>query len=165
MHELRDVQIDVEAQQARVGAGVVWEEVVNPAAEHGLVALHGSSPDVGVAGYTLGGGMGWLARKHGLAANSVTAIEVVTADGEFHRVDHTHERDLFFALRGGGGNFGVVTAFEFKLFPLETGLRRLADLALGGVRDACSRPGATGPRRRPTRSPRSAASSSSRRST
>ena len=119
MHALRDVQIDVEAQQARVGAGVIWEEVVNPAAEHGLVALHGSSPDVGVAGYTLGGGMGWLARKYGLAANSVTAIEVVTADGEFHRVDHTHERDLFFALRGGGGNFGVVTAFEFKLYPLE----------------------------------------------
>jgi FAD/FMN-containing dehydrogenase len=119
MHKLDDVQIDTEAQQARVGAGVIWEDVVNPAAEHGLVALHGSSPDVGVAGYTLGGGMGWLARKHGLAANSVTAIEVVTADGEFHRVDHTHERDLFFALRGGGGNFGVVTALEFKLFPLD----------------------------------------------
>ena len=119
MTELRDVEIDVEARQARVGAGVIWEDVVNPAAEHGLVALHGSSPDVGVAGYTLGGGMGWLARKHGLAANSVTAIEVVTADGEFHRVNHTHERDLFFALRGGGGNFGVVTAIEFKLFPLQ----------------------------------------------
>jgi UDP-N-acetylenolpyruvoylglucosamine reductase len=119
MTALRDVQIDVEAQQARVGAGVIWEEVVTPAAEHGLVALHGSSPDVGVAGYTLGGGMGWLARKHGLATNSVTAMEVVTADGEFHRVDHTHERDLFFALRGGGGNFGVVTAIEFKLYPIE----------------------------------------------
>jgi len=117
--ELRDVEIDVEARQARAGAGVIWEDVVNPAAEHGLVALHGSSPDVGVAGYTLGGGMGWLARKHGLAANSVTAIEVVTADGEFHRVDHTHERDLFFALRGGGGNFGGVTAIEFKLFPMK----------------------------------------------
>jgi FAD/FMN-containing dehydrogenase len=118
MTELRDVEIDAEARQARAGAGVIWEEVVNPAAEHGLVALHGSSPDVGIAGYTLGGGMGWLARKHGLAANSVTAIEVVTADGEFHRVDHTHERDLFFALRGGGGNFGIVTAIEFKLFPM-----------------------------------------------
>jgi UDP-N-acetylenolpyruvoylglucosamine reductase len=118
-HELRSVEIDAEARQARVGAGVLWEEVVGPAAEHGLVALHGSSPDVGVVGYTLGGGLGWLARKHGLAANAVTAIEVVTADGEFHRVDHTHERDLFFALRGGGGNFGVVTAMEFELVPLE----------------------------------------------
>ena len=123
MTELRDVEIDVEAQQARAGAGVIWEDVVNPAAEHGLVALHGSSPDVGIAGYTLGGGMGWLARKHGLAANSVTAIEVVTADGEFHRVDHTHERDLFFALRGGGGNFGIVTAIEFKLFPMRRSSR------------------------------------------
>jgi hypothetical protein len=64
--------------------------------------------------------MGWLARKHGFAANSLSAIELVTADGEFHRVDHTHERDLFFALRGGGGNFGIVTAFEFTLIPLET---------------------------------------------
>jgi FAD/FMN-containing dehydrogenase len=120
MHELRDVQIDVEARQARVGAGAVWEDVVTPAAEHGLAVLHGSSPDVGVAGYTLGGGMGWLARKHGLAANSLTAVELVTADGEFHRVDHTHGRDLFFALRGGGGNFGIVTAFEYTLFRLDT---------------------------------------------
>ena len=119
MHDLRHVEIDAEAQQARVGAGAIWEDVVNPAAEHGLVVMHGSSPDVGVAGYTLGGGMGWLARKHGFAANSLTAIELVTADGEFHRVDHTHERDLFFALRGGGGNFGIVTAFEFQLFPIE----------------------------------------------
>jgi FAD/FMN-containing dehydrogenase len=119
MHELRDVQIDVEAQQARVGAGAIWEDVVNPAAEHGLAVMHGSSPDVGVAGYTLGGGMGWLARKHGFAANSVTAIELVTADGEFHRVGHSHQCDLFFALRGGGGNFGIVTAFEFQLFPIE----------------------------------------------
>ena len=120
MHRLRDVQIDVEAQEARVGAGAIWEDVVQPAAEHGFAVLHGSSPDVGVAGYTLGGGMGWLARKHGFAANSLSAIELVTADGEFHRVDHTHERDLFFALRGGGGNFGIVTAFEFTLIPLET---------------------------------------------
>jgi FAD/FMN-containing dehydrogenase len=120
MHALRDVEIDVEAQQVRVGAGAIWEDVVTPVSEHGFAVLHGSSPDVGVAGYTLGGGMGWLARKHGFAANSLTAIELVTADGEFHRVDHTHERDLFFALRGGGGNFGVVTAFEYKLFPVET---------------------------------------------
>jgi FAD/FMN-containing dehydrogenase len=119
MSSLRAVEIDAGARRARAGAGAVWEDVVTPAAEHGLVALHGSSPDVGIAGYTLGGGVGWLARKHGLAANSVTAIEVVTADGEFHRVDGAHERDLFFALRGGGGNFGVVTALEFELFPVE----------------------------------------------
>jgi FAD/FMN-containing dehydrogenase len=120
MTEMRDVQIDVETRQALVGAGAIWADVVSPAAEHGLAVLHGSSPDVGVAGYTLGGGMGWLARKHGFAANSLTAVELVTADGEFHRVDDTHERDLFFALRGGGGNFGIVTALEYRLFPLET---------------------------------------------
>ena len=87
--------------------------------EHGLAALHGSSPDVGVAGYSLGGGMGWLGRKHGLQANSVTAIELVTADGVHRRVDATHEPDLFWALRGGNGNFGVVTAIEFKVYPVE----------------------------------------------
>jgi hypothetical protein len=84
-------------------------------AKHGLTALAGSSHDVGVVGYTLGGGLSFLSRKHGLAASSVTAIEVVTADGELHRVDADHEPDLFWALRGGGGSFGVVTAIEFRL--------------------------------------------------
>ena len=71
-----------------------------------------------MVGYTLGGGLGWLARKHGLATNSVTAIEIVTADGDHVRVDHDYEPDLFWALRGGGGSFGVVTAMEFELYPL-----------------------------------------------
>jgi len=81
-----------------------------------LFPLSGSSPDVGVVGYTLGGGLSWLARKHGLAANSVTAIELVTADGELLRATADEHADLFWALRGGGGNFGVVTAMEFRLF-------------------------------------------------
>jgi hypothetical protein len=72
---------------------------------------------VGVVGYTLGGGLSWLARKHGIGANQVTAIELVTADGQFRRVDRENDPDLFWALRGGGGNFGVVTAIEFALFP------------------------------------------------
>jgi FAD/FMN-containing dehydrogenase len=118
-HELREVVIDVATPRARVGAGALWQDVVEPATTHGLTALHGSSPDVGVAGYTLGGGIGWLARRHGLAANSLIAIELVTADGELHRVDHHHEPDLFWALRGGGGNFGVVTSLELALLPLE----------------------------------------------
>src|SRR5690606_28367947 len=86
------------------------------ASKHGLIALHGSSPNVGIAGYTLGGGLSWLARKHGLAASSVTAMDVVTADGEQRRVDG--DDDLFWALRGGGHGFGVVTALEFALHPL-----------------------------------------------
>jgi FAD/FMN-containing dehydrogenase len=113
------VQIDARARRARVGAGARWEDVVPQASELGLAALHGSTPDVSVAGYCLGGGMGWYARKHGLAANSVTAIEVVTADGEIRCVSAMAEPELFWALRGGGGNFGVVTALEFDLYPVE----------------------------------------------
>jgi FAD/FMN-containing dehydrogenase len=112
------VEIDATRRIARVGAGVLWEDVVDAAAPHGLVALHGSSPNVGVTGYSLGGGMGWLARSHGLQANSVTAIELVTADGALVRTDAQHDPELFWALRGGGGNFGIVTALEFRLFPL-----------------------------------------------
>ena len=115
---LGGVEIDAERQLARAGAGVLWEEVVNAAAPHGLVALHGSAPTVGIAGYSLGGGMGWLARSHGLQTNSVTAIELVTAEGELIRTDAEHDPELFWALRGGGGNFGIVTALEFKLYPL-----------------------------------------------
>jgi FAD/FMN-containing dehydrogenase len=114
---LDEVTIDAEARRVRVGAGVRWRQVVPQLSELGLAALHGSSPDVGIAGYSLGGGMGWLARKHGLQANSVTALELVTADGHLIRTDAVHEPDLFWALRGGGGNFGVVTAIEFAVYP------------------------------------------------
>ena len=114
--DLGGVEIDASARRARVGSGMKWADVVPQASEMGLGALHGSTPDVSIAGYALGGGVGWYGRKHGLAANSVTAIELVTADGELRRVDHDHESDLFWALRGGGGNFGVVTALEFDLY-------------------------------------------------
>jgi hypothetical protein len=117
-NRLDRVHVDAASRCARVGAGARWEDVVPLASEQGLAALHGSTPDVSVAGYTLGGGMGWYARKHGLAANSVTAIEVVTADGEIRTASHDSEPELFWALRGGGGNFGVVTALEFGLFPI-----------------------------------------------
>jgi hypothetical protein len=114
---LRSVEIDAPGRRARVGAGVLWAEVTGPASEHGLAPLAGSSPDVGVVGYTLGGGLSWLSRRHGLAANSVLAIEIVTADGRLVRTDRDNEPDLFWALRGGGGSFGVVTAIEFALYP------------------------------------------------
>ena len=117
--ELREVSVDAEARIVRVGAGVLWQDVVPAAAAHGLAPLMGSSPDVGVVGYSLGGGVGYLGRKHGIAANAITAIEIVTADGRLRRVDADHDSDLFWALRGGGGNFGVVTAMEFRLFAIE----------------------------------------------
>jgi FAD/FMN-containing dehydrogenase len=119
VRELQEVSVDAGARRVRVGAGVKWKHVSARLADHGLAALHGSSPDVGVAGYSLGGGMGWLARKYGLQTNSVTAIELVTADGRARRVDADHEPELFWALRGGNGNFGVVTAIEFAVYPVE----------------------------------------------
>jgi hypothetical protein len=115
---MRGVEIYPKARIARAEAGALWMDVVAPAAEHGLAALAGSSPDVGVVGYTLGGGLSWLARKHGIGANQVTAIEGVTASGEFFRTDRDNEPDLFWALRGGGGSFAIVTALEFKLLPI-----------------------------------------------
>ena len=119
MREMRAVEIDAENRRARVEAGALWEDVVNPATEHGLTALHGSSPNVGVVGYSLGGGIGWLARKHGLSAESVLAVEVVTADGTLLRADRTQNTDLFWALRGGGGGLGVVVAMEIALYEVD----------------------------------------------
>jgi FAD/FMN-containing dehydrogenase len=118
---LSGVQIDADAGTARVDAGTLWGDLVPQASELGLAALHGSAPGVGIVGYTLGGGVSFYARKHGLACNRVTAIELVTANGEQIRVDADNEPDLFWALRGGGGAFGVVTALEFDLlfFPIE----------------------------------------------
>jgi FAD/FMN-containing dehydrogenase len=115
---LRGLEIDPQNRVARVDAGVLAVEVTAAAAEHGLTALAGSSPDVGVVGYTLGGGISWLGRRYGLAANSVTAVELVDAEGELVRVDSMTEPDLFWALRGGGGSFGLVTALEFELYPI-----------------------------------------------
>ncbi len=111
--------IDAAARRARVEAGVKWGPVCDAVSPHGLAPLSGSSRDVGVVGYTLGGGLGWLGRKHGLACNAVTAIELVTADGALVRADRDNEPELFWALRGGGGSFGVVTALEFELFPAQ----------------------------------------------
>jgi FAD binding domain len=118
--EMRGVTIDERACLARVEAGALWGDVASAASEHGLAALAGSSPSVGVVGYTLGGGIGWLSRRYGLASERVTAIEVVTADGHFVRADRRNDPDLFWALRGGGGAYAAVVALEFELIPLTT---------------------------------------------
>jgi hypothetical protein len=114
---LTEVRVDPAARTARAGAGALWGEVAGAAARYGLAGLAGSSPDVGVAGYSLGGGLGWLGRRYGLAANSVTAAELVTPDGDLVRADASHEPDLFWAVRGGGG-LGVLTALEMRLYPV-----------------------------------------------
>ena len=115
---MHDVEINPIARTATVHAGTLWADVTAAAASHGLAGLQGSAPDVAVAGYTLGGGLSFLSRKYGLAANSVRSIQLVTADARIVRCDREHEPDLFWALRGGGGSFGVVTAIELELFEI-----------------------------------------------
>ncbi len=118
--QMRGVEVNVEARTVRIEAGAVWQDVLNVVIPHGLAPLLGSSPHVGVVGYTLGGGIGYLGRKYGFAADSVRWIELVTADGELRRASATENSDLFWGLRGGGGNFGVITAMEFSVYPVAT---------------------------------------------
>ena len=118
LSELTGVTVDPDAGTARVLGGTLWQDVVAAAVPHGYTALHGSAPDVAVAGYILSGGMSFYGRRHGLAANSIRAVEVVTADGSLVRADAGHNTDLFWAIRGGGGNLGVVVALEIALLPL-----------------------------------------------
>ena len=120
------VSIDSVRHQATVGAGVRWSEVIAAAAMHGLAPLSGSSSRVGVVGYTLGGGIGLLSRQYGFAADLVTSIDLVTADGRQRVVDAHREPELFWAVRGGKGNFGIVTALTFGLVPV-------SELFAGGI--------------------------------
>ena len=113
--ELDEVTLHPEEGWARVGAGVKWLAVVEAAAPYGLAPLSGSITDVGIVGYTTGGGLGPMARTHGLAIDKVRAIEVVTGDGVLRRVTPTEHPELFFALRGGKGMLGIITAIEFDL--------------------------------------------------
>lgn len=115
---LRGITVDVAGRRVRADAGVIWDDVTAAVAPHGLMGLVGSAGDVGVAGYSLGGGCSWFSREYGLACRSVTAVEMVTGDGQFRRVDATTDPELFWAVRGGGGNAGVVTALEFAVYPM-----------------------------------------------
>jgi len=115
---MKGIEIDPEAQTARVEAGVLSLELAEAAQGHGLSSLPGSSPDVCVTGFTLGGGLSWLGRRYGFACNRVRAIELVTADGEPRTVGGDNEPDLFWAMRGGGGDFAIVTALHLDLVPV-----------------------------------------------
>ncbi|MGY2704628.1 MULTISPECIES: FAD-binding oxidoreductase [unclassified Nocardioides] len=117
LNELTGVTVDPGARVARVLGGTLWQEVIDASAPHGLTALHGSSPDVAVAGYVLGGGLSFYGRRHGLATNSLRAVELVTADGALVRASADENAELFWAVRGGSGNFGVAVAFEVELLP------------------------------------------------
>jgi hypothetical protein len=115
---MRGIEIDPDASTARIEAGVLSLELGEAGQPHGLCGMPGSSPDVGITGYTLGGGLSWLGRKHGFACNRVTAIELVTADGEARTVNADDDADLFWALRGGGGGDAIVTALHMDMLEL-----------------------------------------------
>src|SRR3954462_2587791 len=112
---MKQISVDPAARTARVGAGVTWGELDRAAQEHGLATTGGRVSTTGIAGFTLGGGSGWLERSFGLACDNLVGAELVTADGEQIPASETENADLLWALRGGGGNFGVVTSLELRL--------------------------------------------------
>ncbi|MFL5935262.1 MAG: FAD-binding oxidoreductase [Gaiellaceae bacterium] len=118
--EMKAIAIDPGQATATAEGGVIWGELNDAAAEHGLGVTGGAVSGTGIGGYTLGGGLGWLMAKYGLAADNLLAVEVVTAEGDVLHVDATAHADLFWALRGGGGNFGVATSFTYRLHPVRT---------------------------------------------
>ncbi|BCJ28114.1 FAD-binding oxidoreductase [Actinocatenispora sera] len=127
--------LDRDRRLVRIGGGATWGPVSKALAGYGLALSSGDTADVGVGGLLLGGGIGWLVRRYGLAVDAVVAAEVVTADGSIVRASATERPDLFWALRGGGGNFGVVTAFELVAQPV-------TDVVFGAVQHAAADAGA-----------------------
>ena len=118
--EMKNITIDPEHAMATAEAGVRWSEFNDAAAAHGLAVTGGAVSTTGIAGLTLGGGLGWLMSKYGLAADNLQAVELVTASGEVLEVDAATHPDLFWALRGGGGNFGIATSLTYRLHPVPT---------------------------------------------
>ncbi|MFN2489219.1 MAG: FAD-binding oxidoreductase [Actinomycetota bacterium] len=135
---MKAVHVDPQARTARAGGGVTWQEFNDVTAEHGLATTGGVISTTGVAGLTLGGGLGWLMGTHGLSVDNLLSVELVTAAGDVVLVTADEYPDLFWALRGGGGNFGVATSFEFRLHPLRQVYGGLVAHPFDAARDALS---------------------------
>jgi len=120
LSDLTGLHIDADRRLAWAGAGLTAGEVTRAAAAHGLAIPFGDNGHVGISGLTLGGGIGWLARKHGLTIDSLLSVDLVTADGRILTASESQHADLFWAIRGGGGNFGIVTRFQYRLHPVGT---------------------------------------------
>jgi len=118
MSSMKGIRVDEPRRTARAEGGVLWRELDHETQTCGLATTGGTVSNTGIAGLTLGGGLGWLMGKHGLTVDNLISADVVTADGTFRQASATDNPDLFWALRGGGGNFGVVTAFEYRLHPV-----------------------------------------------
>jgi FAD/FMN-containing dehydrogenase len=118
LQPMKDVEVDPERRLATAEPGVVWAEMDRATQEHGLAVTGGEVSDTGIAGLTLGGGFGWLKRTCGLTCDNLLAAEMVTAEGTVVRASEDENPDLFWALRGGGGNFGIVTRFTYRLHPV-----------------------------------------------
>ena len=140
---MKGIQVDPVARAAWAQPGLLWQEFDHETQAFGLATTGGVVGETGIAGLTLGGGVGWLVRKYGLSCDNLLAVDVVTADGQFQRATPEENGDLFWALRGGGGNFGVVTAFRYRLHPVSTVLAGLVihprdaarDMSGGRLRD------------------------------
>src|SRR6476619_1029729 len=114
----RGIHVDSKSRTVRAQGGVTWGELNRETQLHGLAVTGGVVSTTGIAGLTLGGGLGWLMSKYGLALDNLISIELVTADGEVAHACADQHPDLFWGLRGGGGNFGVATSLEYRLYPV-----------------------------------------------
>lgn len=121
---LKGIRVDPTTSSARAQGGVLWRELDHETQAFGLATTGGTVSNTGIAGLTLGGGLGWLMGKHGLTVDNLLSADVITADGTFRTVSADTDADLFWALRGGGGNFGVVVSLEYALHPRRHGPRR-----------------------------------------
>ena len=119
LSEMKGTEVDAEARTVRAEGGLNWRELNEATGKHGLAVTGGAISTTGIAGLTLGGGLGWLMAKHGMAADNLLAVELVNADGDVLDVTEASDPDLFWALRGGGGNFGIATTFTYRLHPLD----------------------------------------------